>query len=99
MAAMLAAGVDGIDHKFICRPDLNDVNIYELTPDERKALDIDELPGSLAEAMRELERDQIIMDVLGQEMYESFQRAKWAEVEEYRLKITDWELERYLEIA
>jgi glutamine synthetase len=99
MAAMLAAGVDGINQKTKCRPDLNDVNIYELTPDERRALDIDELPGSLAEAMRELEKDSVMMDVLGQDMYESFQRAKWAEVEEYRLKVTDWELDRYLEIA
>ena len=99
MAAMLAAGLDGIDRKMVCRPGLNDLNIYDLKADERSALGIDELPGSLAEAMRELEKDSAIIGVLGKEMYESFQRAKWAEVNDYRLKVTDWEVERYLEIA
>lgn len=99
MATMLAAGLDGIERKLDCRKSLNDMNIYELTAAERRRLNIDELPGSLAEAMRELEKDQVIVDALGEEMYATFQRAKWAEVEEYRLKVTDWELERYLEIA
>jgi glutamine synthetase len=31
--------------------------------------------------------------------YEAFTRAKWAEIEEYRMKVTDWELQRYLEVA
>ena len=31
--------------------------------------------------------------------YEAFWRAKWAEVEESRMKVTDWEVERYLEQA
>jgi glutamine synthetase len=99
MAVMLAAGMDGINQKLKCREDLNDVNIYELTPTERKAAGIDELPGSLAESLRELEKDQVIRGVLGEDMYASFHRAKWAEVEEYRLAVTDWELERYLEKA
>jgi glutamine synthetase len=99
MVVMLAAGLDGIDRKMICREGLNDMNIYKLTVDERRAMNIEELPGSLAEAMRELEKDKVIIDFLGKEMYESFQRAKWAEVEEYRLKVTDWEVGRYLETA
>jgi len=99
MTAMLAAGLDGINSQMECRPGLNDLNIYQLTQGERQELNIDELPGSLAEAMRVLEKDNVIKDSLGQEMYETFQRAKWAEVEEYRLKVTDWEVERYLEVA
>jgi glutamine synthetase len=99
IAAMLAAGLDGIEKTLTCRADLNDVNIYDLHEDDRKTLNIDELPGSLAEALRELEKDNVLTDVLGKDMYEAFQRAKWSEVEEYRLKVTDWEVERYLEIA
>jgi len=99
MAAMLAAGLDGIDNQMACRDDLNDMNIYHLTKDQRESLNIDELPGSLAEALRELEKDSVIKDALGKEVYETFHRAKWAEVEEYRLKVTDWEMERYLEVA
>jgi glutamine synthetase len=36
---------------------------------------------------------------MGPILYDAFVRAKWAEVEEYRMKVTDWELERYLETA
>lgn len=99
IAAMLSAGLDGIDKQLSCRNDLNHINIYQLTVEEREKLNIEELPGSLAEAMRELSQDSVIKDALGVEMYGSFYRAKWAEVEEYRLKVTDWELQRYLEIA
>jgi glutamine synthetase len=99
ITVMLAAGLDGIDRGLNCRSDLNDVNIYLLTQEERKSQDISELPGSLAEAIRELEANQVLIGALGREMYESFLRAKWAEVEEYRLKVSDWEVERYLETA
>jgi glutamine synthetase len=40
-----------------------------------------------------------LIEALGSEIFEAFHRAKWAEIEEYRMKVTDWELERYLEIA
>jgi glutamine synthetase len=99
MVTMLAAGLDGIEKGMKCRPELNDINIYKLTIDERIDMGIDELPGSLAEAMRELEKDRVLQDVLGDVMFDTFQRAKWAEVDEYRLKVTDWEVERYLETA
>ena len=75
------------------------MNIYHLTTDERRQLNITELPGSLAEALRASEDDAVIQKALGEDMFQTFQRAKWAEVEEYRLKVTDWEMERYLEVA
>jgi glutamine synthetase len=34
---------------------------------------------------------------LGPVIYESFKRAKCAEVDEYRTRVTDWEVSRYLE--
>lgn len=99
LTVMLAAGLDGIDNDLSAPSPLNDINVYHLTPEERKELDIDELPGSLAEALNLLEDDIVLRDALGSVIYESFWRAKWAEVEEYRTRVTDWELERYLEIA
>jgi glutamine synthetase len=36
---------------------------------------------------------------LGPTLYEAFVRAKSAEWEEYRLRVMDWEVQRYLEIA
>jgi len=96
---MLAAALDGIDNKLACPTPLNNVNVYHLTPEERKQMGVAELPGSLAEALRELDKDEVLKDAIGSEVHEAFIRAKWAEVEESRMKVTDWEVERYLEIA
>lgn len=98
-AAMLAAGLDGIKHELTCPDPLNNVNIWNLDEQERKERGIDSLPGSLAEAMYEFEKNQVIKDALGDMIVEVFQRAKWAEVEEYRTRVTDWEVRRYLEVA
>jgi glutamine synthetase len=99
LAAMLAAALDGIEHKLECPAPLNNVNVYHLTPEERASRDIGELPGSLSEALRELSMDKVLQEALGPVIYEAFHRAKWSEVEESRMKVTDWELERYLETA
>ena len=96
---MLAAALDGIDKGTACPRPLNNVNVYHLSSEERKAMGVTELPGSLSEALRELDGDPILKDALGPILYEAFVRAKWAEVEENRMKVTDWELERYLEVA
>jgi len=98
-AAMLAAGLDGIDSELACPDPLNNVNIWYLTPEERTARGIAELPTSLADALRELEKNALLKDILGSTMYEAFVRAKWAEVEEYRTQVMDWEVKRYLEVA
>jgi len=96
---MLAAALDGIDRKLTPPEPLNNINIYHLSPVERAAMNIQELPGSLAEALRELENDDLLRAALGPDAFEAFQRAKWAEVEESRMRVTDWEVERYLEVA
>ncbi len=97
--AMLAAGLDGIDHELVCPTPLNSINIYHLTPEERHQMGVTELPGSLAEALREFNQDDVLHDALGSAIADAFERAKWSEVEENRMKVTDWELERYLEVA
>jgi glutamine synthetase len=99
LAVMLAAALDGIDNNLSCPEPLNNVNVYQLTMEERSAMKIAELPGSLAESLRELEQDKVLQEALGPIIYEAFRRAKWAEVEEYRMRVTDWEVERYLEVS
>lgn len=98
-AAMLGAALDGIDNNLPVPAGLNNVNIYHLSAEERVEMGIESLPGSLAEALRELEGDDIIKEALGPVTYDAFSRAKWAEVEDYRMKVSDWEVERYLETA
>jgi len=60
---------------------------------------IGELPGSLAEALTELGQDEVLKTALGPVIYEAFTRAKWEEWDDYRLHVTDYEVERYLETA
>ncbi len=97
--AMIAAAVDGITNDIPCPPPMNNINLYELSPEERAAKGIRELPGFLGEALEELEADKVLREALGEPLYEAFMRAKWAEVEEYRMRVTDWEVARYLETA
>ena len=97
--AILGAALDGIDRALECPHPLTNVNVYHLTAEERKALGIKELPGSLADALREFELNDVVKNALGPAITEAFTRAKWAEVEEYRMKVTDWELQHYLETA
>lgn len=99
LTVMLAAALDGVDNQLPCPQPLNNLNVYHLTPEERQSMGIAELPGSLAEALRELEADKVLQDALGPTMFAAFHRAKWAEIEEYRMRVTDWELERYLEVS
>jgi glutamine synthetase len=99
LTVMLAAALDGIDNTISAPEPLNEVNVYHLTPEERSEQNIAELPGSLAEALNVLDEDEVVKEALGESTYESFKRAKWAEVEDYRTKVTDWEVERYLETS
>ena len=96
---MLASALDGIDRGLVPPAPLNDVNVYEMTPQERKKAKVTELPGSLHEALVEMDKDKVVKDALGEITYEAFVRAKSAEWEEYRLHVMDWEVERYLELA
>ncbi len=97
--AMLAAGLDGVDKEMTPPAPLNNVNLYHLTKEERTKMGIGELPGSLAEALTELDKDETLKTALGSTIYEAFSRAKWEEWDDYRLHVTDYEVERYLETA
>ncbi len=96
---MLAAALDGIDGKRRPPQPLNDINIYELDEAQRAKLGVTSLPNSLAEALDDLEADDILRAALGPEAYEAFRRAKLAEWADYRIAVADWEVERYLEAA
>ena len=98
-AAILAAGLDGIEKNMTPPEPLNNVNIYHLTESERESMGIPSLPGSLGEALGELEKDEVIKDALGPITYEAFRRAKLEERDGFRTAVTDWETNRYLETA
>jgi len=97
--AMLTAAMDGVEKKMMPGKALNNVNIYSLSSKERAALGIRQLPGSLLEALDELEKDELLKNSMGSELFNAFIRAKRNEWDEYRIFVTDWEKQRYLETA
>jgi len=98
-AGMLAAALDGIDNKMTPPKPLNNVNLYHLSPEDRAKMGVGSLPGSLAEALDELAKDDVLVKALGSTIYEAFTRAKREEWDEYRIHVTDYEIEKYLEVA
>jgi len=96
---MLAAALEGIEKNLEAPKPLNNINLYHLDKEERAKLGVKELPGSLAEALGELEKDELLKSALGEVTYDAFLRAKWEEWDEFRLRVSDYEIERYLETA
>jgi len=95
MAVMLRAGLDGIANK-IEAPAAVDKNIYKMDLAERLAVGIESLPGSLLEALQELNQDQIIIDALGEHIYSRFIAGKMEEWQDYNVQVTPWEVTQYL---
>ncbi|HEY6607833.1 MAG TPA: type I glutamate--ammonia ligase [Candidatus Limnocylindria bacterium] len=95
-AAMLAAGMDGVDRK-LAPPEPVEENLYHLDPAKLESRKIRQLPGTLREALDELSRDEVIRDALGDHVLERFVEAKTEEWDEYRTQVSGWEVDRYLE--
>ena len=95
LAVCLRAGLDGINNR-IMPPKSVDRNIFTMTPDERKEAKIEALPGTLIEAVHELEKDEFIQAVLGKHVSDKYLEAKKAEWAEYSSQVTEWEIGAYL---
>ena len=92
-AVMLAAGLDGIRRE-LPAPEATEENLYLRDTQRRSAPEL--LPGSLNQALDALEQDQVVRDALGAHIYDRFISAKRLEWEDYRLEVSDWELNKYL---
>ena len=95
LAVCLAAGLEGIKKKLV-PPARVDRNIFEMDWNEKEALHIESLPQDLCEATRELEKDAFVRNVLGEHVSEKYIEAKYKEWENYRVQVTEWEIEEYL---
>lgn len=95
LAVCLAAGLEGIREK-IMPPESINRNIFELSEEERKALNIDVLPTNLMHALQELKKDKFICNVLGEHICSKYIEAKEKEWDRYKASVTDWEIQAYL---
>ncbi|WP_418492636.1 type I glutamate--ammonia ligase [Eshraghiella crossota] len=95
LAVCLIAGLDGIKNKLeVC--DSVDANIYAMTKKERRERGIDSLPETLIDAVKYLEKDELIMEFLGEETAEKYIEAKKAEWKSYKVAVSEWEVNQYL---
>jgi glutamine synthetase len=56
------------------------------------------LPSDLREALDEMEKDNLIHETLGSHVYQRFLEAKRQEWDDYRIRVSGWEIDRYLHV-
>jgi len=95
-AAMLAAGLDGVK-KGWTPPKPVEEDVYKLKPSQLEEMEVDMLPFSIKRAVEELKGDKVVQSGLGKHTFDKFVEAKLAEFDDYRMQITPWEIEKYLE--
>src|SRR5712671_5292332 len=95
-AAMIAAGLDGVEKGMTLAEPVEE-SLFEMDRATIAAKSIRELPGTLSEAIDELEADPIIGAALGDHVLSHYVSAKRAEWDEYRTQVSSWELDQYLE--
>ena len=95
-AALIAAGMDGIDRKLDPGAPQN-INLYSLSLPELREKGIDILPQNLNEALDELEADTTLTELIGKEICAEFIKVKRMEWIEYSRHVSDWELKHYVD--
>ncbi|MEQ8237166.1 MAG: type I glutamate--ammonia ligase [Syntrophomonadaceae bacterium] len=95
MAVILKAGLEGIRTQ-MCPPPPVEQNIYDMDLAARNKAGISSLPENLYDAVRELQKDELIQAALGPHIYDRFVEAKIKEWENYSARVYDWEIDEYL---
>lgn len=90
MAACLASGLYGIE---------NQLPLSEARTGDGYATDAPPLPRSLSEATARMKNSGLARQLLGDGFVDHFVYTREWEVEQYRRAVTDWELQRYFELA
>jgi glutamine synthetase len=96
-AAMLAAGIDGIENK-LSLPEPVEENLYHFTDEDLKRRNIPTLPATLGEAVEEMAKDDVVRSALGDHVFERLIEAQRAEWDDFRRHVSTWERDRYLEV-
>jgi glutamine synthetase len=88
LAATLAAGLDGIR---------NGIDPGEPTLANAYHEEHERLPRTLWEALEHLERDEVLVEALGQNLVTEFVKLKRDEFDRYQDHVSEWEREEYLD--
>ncbi len=96
-AVMLAAGLEGIE-RGLTPPPAAERDLNSLTEEQRVAQGVVTLPRSLREAINLAEKSEVLRKALGDTVLDGFIRNKKLEWEDYRSRVHEYELKRYLPI-
>ena len=96
-ACLLHAGLEGIERGYEL-PEPMETNLYHLTPEQRKERGIVALPETLGEAIDELAASELARKALGPHIFDRYIELKRAEWDEYRVQVSQWELDKYLAV-
>jgi glutamine synthetase len=96
-AALLHAGLEGIEKGYEL-PDPMETNLYHLTAEQRRERGIVSLPETLGEAIDELSQSDLAKKALGPHIFDRYVELKRQEWDEYRVQLSQWEMEKYLPV-
>jgi glutamine synthetase len=96
-AVMLAAGLEGIEKNYQLAKPVEE-NIFKMGPEELLKHGINALPGSLHEAVTELQKSKLMKEVLGASLHANLVGNKQKEWDDYRTHVSEYEIKRYLPI-
>jgi glutamine synthetase len=96
-ALLLGAGMKGIEEDYPL-PEGAEDDVWSLTDAERRALGITPLPATLDEAIRAMERSELVAETLGEHVFDFFLRNKRQEWADYQRQVTPFELQRLLPV-
>jgi glutamine synthetase len=96
-AALLHAGLEGIARGYELAPPM-ETNLYHLSSEERAERGIVSLPETLGEAVEEFSRSDLMRRAFGDHIFDAYVKLKRAEWDDYRVQLTQWEVDRYLSV-
>lgn len=95
LAVCLAAGLDGIERKLTPPAEISE-NIFAMDAATRAEKGIENLPGTLKEAVDCMVADSLICETLGAHVTNQYIEGKMKEWDAYRTHVSAWEVSRYL---
>ncbi|MDW7673312.1 MAG: type I glutamate--ammonia ligase [Bacillota bacterium] len=95
LAAMLKAGLDGIKNK-VSPEKAFKKDVYDMSQQEIEQLKIQRLPKNMYEALEEFSSSKLMLEALGDHIFQRIIQLKTEEWEEFHQQISPWEINKYI---
>jgi len=97
-AVVLAAGLRGVKDG-LEPPEKVEVDLYAMSAAERTERGIGSLPDNLNHALAMMEESELVRDTLGEHVFDHFLHIKRLEWNDYKTRVTPWEIDKYLPVV